>query len=39
MNTTKAKGDKARVIMKITGVLLDLLVEIAPGAYGNYVFY
>jgi hypothetical protein len=30
------KGDK-RVIMKITGVLVDLLVSISPEVYGPYV--
>jgi hypothetical protein len=29
-------GDK-RVIMKITGVLVDLLVDISPEVYGPYV--
>ncbi len=33
--TTK-KGDE-RVIMKITGVLVDLLVDISPEVYGPYV--
>jgi hypothetical protein len=32
------KGDK-RVIMKITGVLVDLLVDISPEVYGPYVVY
>ena len=31
------KGE--RVIMKITGVLVDLLVEIAPETYGPYVVF
>ena len=31
-------GDK-RVIMKITGVLVDMLVEINPKQYRPYVFY
>ena len=30
---------KARVIMKITGVLVDLLVELAPEVYGPHVVY
>ena len=33
--TTK-KGDE-RVIMKITGVLVDLLVSMSPEVYGPYV--
>ena len=28
-----------RVIMKITGVLVDLLVEIAPETYGPHVVF
>ena len=30
---------KARVVMKITGVLVDLLVNIAPKIYGPHVVY
>ena len=33
------KEGEARVIMKITGVLVDLLVEMAPEVYGPYVVY
>ena len=29
----------ARVVMKITGVLVDMLLEIAPEVYGPYVVY
>jgi hypothetical protein len=30
---------KERVIMKITGVLVDMLVQIAPETYGPYVVF
>ncbi len=30
---------KDRIIMKITGVLVDLLVEIAPDVYGGHIVY
>ena len=30
---------KARVVMKITGVLVNLLVDIAPEIYGPHVVY
>ena len=33
------KEGQARVIMKITGVLVDLLVQIAPETYGPYVVF
>ena len=33
------KPGEDRVIMKITGVLVDLLVDMAPEVYGSYVVY
>ena len=33
------KDGEERVIMKITGVLVDLMVEMAPEIYGPYVVY
>ena len=35
----KVKDGEERVIMKITGVLVDLLVELAPEIYGPFVMY
>ena len=35
----EVKDGEERVIMKITGVLVDLLVEIAPEVYGPYVVF
>ena len=35
----KQKDGEARVIMKITGVLVDYLVDIAPEVYGPYVVF
>jgi hypothetical protein len=35
----ETKDGEARIIMKITGVLVDLLVEMAPEIYGNFVVY
>ena len=32
------KGDE-RVIMKITGVLVDILVQLAPNVYSKFVVY
>ena len=32
------EGDE-RIFMKITGVIVDLLVSIAPDVYGPYVVY
>jgi hypothetical protein len=32
------EGDE-RIIMKITGVLVDLLIELSPEVYGKYVVY
>ena len=33
------KEGKEKIIMKITGVLVDLMVEMAPEIYGPYVVY
>jgi hypothetical protein len=38
-NMPETKNDEERVIMKITGMLVDLLVEIDPARYGPYVVY
>ena len=35
---TPEKGED-RIIMKITGVLADLMVEIAPDVYGGHIVY
>ena len=35
----KVKEGNARTIMKITGVLVDMLVEMEPDIYGPYVVY
>ena len=35
----KIKDGEDRIIMKITGVLVDYLVEIAPEVYGKYVVF
>ena len=35
----KTKDGEDRIIMKITGVLVDYLVEIAPEVYGKYVVF
>ena len=37
-NAPKLEGDE-KIIMKITGVLVDMLVQIAPEIYGSYVVY
>ena len=39
VDMTKAKLYKERVIMKITGVLVDLMVIISQNLYGTYVVY
>jgi hypothetical protein len=39
VNMPEIKDGDDRVIMKITGVLVDLLVEIDPARYGPYVVY
>ena len=33
------KPGEARVIMKVTGVLVDILVEVAPDVYSGFVVY
>jgi hypothetical protein len=38
-NMPETKNGEERVIMKITGMLVDLLVEIDPGRYGPFVVY
>ena len=38
-NMPEPKDGEEPVIMKITGVLVDLLVEMAPEVYGPYVVY
>jgi hypothetical protein len=38
-NMPETKHGEERVIMKITGMLVDLLVEIDPGRYGPFVVY
>jgi hypothetical protein len=38
-NMPETKNGEERVIMKITGMLVDLLVEIDPARYGPYVVY
>ena len=35
----KVKEDEDRVFMKITGVLVDMLVELMPDVYGPYVVF
>jgi hypothetical protein len=35
----KVKDGDERVMMKITGVLVDMLVELNPELYGPYVVY
>ena len=35
----KIENGEDRVIMKITGVLVELLVKLAPEVYGDYVVY
>ena len=39
MDMPKSREDEAHVIIKITGVLLDLLVEMEPSVYWPYVVY
>ena len=36
-NVPSDPDEKYRVIMKITGVLVDMLVELSPEEYGPYV--
>ena len=36
---TKSNGDEVRVITKIKGVPVNILVEMAPKVYGQYVVY
>ena len=38
-NLPKTKDGEAHVIMKITGVLVDMLVKLAPEVYGNFVVF
>jgi hypothetical protein len=38
-NMPETKNGEERVIMKVTGMLVDLLVEIDPARYGPYVVY
>jgi hypothetical protein len=38
-NMPEIKDGEERVIMKITGVLVDLLVEIDPGKYGRFIVF
>lgn len=33
------KEGEERIIMKLTGVIVDMLVEDSPGIYGLYVVY
>ena len=35
----EVKDHDKRVMMKITGVLVDMLVELGPELYGPYVVY
>ena len=35
----KRKPGREKVIMKITGILVDLLVQLDPNLYGDYVVY
>ena len=35
----KLQGGKERVIMKITGILVELLVKLAPNVYGPFVVF
>ena len=35
----KLQGGEERVIMKITGILVDLLVKLAPNVYGPFVVF
>jgi hypothetical protein len=38
-NLPEPKAGEERIIMKITGVLVELLCELAPETYGKYVVY
>ena len=38
-NMPETKDGEERVIMKITGVLVELLLEIDPGKYGSFVVF
>ena len=35
----EVKNDEEHVIMKITGVLVGMLVQLSPEVYGPYVVY
>ena len=35
----KGPKDDKRIVMKITGVLVDILVDVAPNIYSGYVVY
>ena len=39
MDMTKLIGYEEHVIMKVIGVLVELIVEMAPDVYGPYVVY